>query len=87
MRSIFFILSDDHLGSTPLAAPGSMVQAHPDPVLPSAANDSVANDEVMEVSDLPSVQIPGSSQGPKRKLGHVFSGSSGSKQPRTQSQT
>jgi len=84
MRSIFYILSDDHLGSTPLPAPGSMVQVHPDPVLPSAAND---DDDVMEVSDQQSVKTPGSSQGPKRKLGQVFSGSSGSKQPRTQSQT
>ena len=80
MRSMFYILSDDYLGSTPKPAPGS--QAKPD----HTTSKEVANesDDVvvdMEVSGSNSISLgsktPGSLSGQlKRKSGDLFSGTS-----------
>jgi hypothetical protein len=73
MRSIFYILSDDHIGSTPRFAPGSQVQ-------PSV----ITLDDEMETSG--SEQNVGVSAASnlsnqlKRKAGDLFSGSSIQKQ-------
>ena len=79
MRSIFYILSDDHLGSTPKPAPGS--QAQPDH---AASNVTGESDDVvvdMEVSSnnsiTPGSKTPGGlSSQLKRKSGDLFSGTS-----------
>ena len=81
MRSIFYILSDDHIGSTPLPAPGSMVQVHPDP----AQVPPTENDDVMEVSGPSDAPAASALSQSKRKRGDLFSGSS--KVQRTQSQS
>jgi hypothetical protein len=78
MRSLFFVLSDDHIGSTPKPAPGS--QAEPSN---NGANANESDDIMvdMEVSG-GTVTTPGSkAQGGlssqlKRKAGDVFSGTS-----------
>jgi hypothetical protein len=86
MRSIFYILSDDHLGSTPLPAPGSMVQVNPDPAPQADVNSTAGDDDVMEVTVQPPAVHGTSSVAPKRKqLGELFSGSS--KQQRSFSQS
>jgi hypothetical protein len=68
MRSIFFILSDDNIGSTPRFAPGSQVQP-------------ITIDDEMETSGNEQVSAsPGLSNQLKRKAGDLFSGSSIQKQ-------
>jgi hypothetical protein len=73
MRSIFYILSDDNIGSTPRFAPGSQVQ-------PSV----ITIDEEMEVSGneqaVRGSASPSLSNQLKRKAGDLFSGSSIQKQ-------
>ncbi len=73
MRSIFYILSDDNIGSTPRFAPGSQVQ-------PSV----ITIDDDMETSSNEHVQVtsasPALSGQLKRKAGDLFSGSSIQKQ-------
>jgi hypothetical protein len=81
MRSMFYILSDDHIGSTPLPAPGSMVQAHPDPAQLPPTED----DDVMEVSGPSDAPAPSALNQSKRKRGDLFSGTL--KLQRTQSQS
>jgi hypothetical protein len=67
MRSIFFILSDDNIGSTPRFAPGSQVQ-------PSV----ITIDDEMETDSAPVTATQGSpaSARSKRQAGDVFSGTS-----------
>jgi hypothetical protein len=73
MRSIFYILSDDNIGSTPRFAPGSQVQPSVvtiDVDMETSSNEHV---EVMSASSALSGQL-------KRKAGDLFSGSSIQKQ-------
>jgi hypothetical protein len=68
MRSIFYILSDDSIGSTPRFAPGSQVQ-------PSV----ITIDDEMETNNTVPVQtmeVSPSSSKLKRQAGDVFSGTS-----------
>jgi len=73
MRSIFYILSDDNIGSTPRFAPGSQVQA-----------SVITIDEEMETSGNEQAKVvsaaPSLSSQLKRKAGDLFSGSSFQKQ-------
>jgi len=81
MRSIFYVLSDDHVGSTPKPAPGSLAEPSHPTNSGGATNES---DDVvvdMEVSGSTSA-TPGSktsgglSSQLKRKSGDLFSGTS-----------
>jgi hypothetical protein len=81
MRSMFFVLSDDHIGSTPKPAPGS--QAEPSSTSHSGAVTSESDDVVvdMEVSGGTSTTPASKAQGGlsgqlKRKSGDLFSGTS-----------
>ena len=81
MRSMFYILSDDYLGSTPKPAPGS--QAKPDHPTSKEVATNESDDVVvdMEVSGSNSIslgsQTPGGLSGQlKRKSGDLFSGTS-----------
>jgi hypothetical protein len=82
MRSLFYVLSDDHIGSTPRFAPGSQVKPSEQPA--DAGNAAETDDVVvdMEVSAgsgaTPKAHTPltGLSQQLKRKSGDVFSGTS-----------
>jgi len=65
MHSIFFILSDDNIGSTPRFAPGSQVQ-------PSVVNI----DDEMETDSAPASQASPTTARAKRQAGDVFSGTS-----------
>jgi len=75
---MFFVLSDDHIGSTPKPAPGSQVEPSGNGANANESDDVVVD---MEVSG-GTVTTPGSkSQGGissqlKRKAGDVFSGTS-----------
>jgi hypothetical protein len=73
MRSIFYILSDDNISSTPRFAPGSQVQA-----------SVITIDEEMETSGNEQVEVvsasPSLSNQLKHKAGDLFSGSSIQKQ-------
>ena len=71
MRSIFFILSDDNIGSTPRFAPGSQVQ-------PSV----ITIDDEMETDSAPVSQGSPSTIRAKRQAGDVFSGTSFEKKRR-----
>jgi hypothetical protein len=73
MRSIFFILSDDNIGSTPRFAPGS--QAQPSVITIDDEMETSNNEQTMRVSASPSL-----SNQLKRKAGDLFSGSSIQKQ-------
>jgi hypothetical protein len=81
MRSMFFVLSDDHIGSTPKPAPGSLAEPS-NPTIGGAATDE--SDDVvvdMEVSGstsaTPGNKAPGGlSSQLKRKSGDLFSGTS-----------
>jgi hypothetical protein len=81
MRSMFFVLSDDHIGSTPKPAPGSLAEPSNPTNSGAAANES---DDVvvdMEVSGstitTPGGKAPGGLSGQlKRKSGDLFSGTS-----------
>ncbi len=73
MRSIFYILSDDNIGSTPRFAPGSQVQ--PSVITIDDEMETSGNEQTVTVSNAPSL----SSQ-LKRKAGDLFSGSSIQKQ-------
>jgi hypothetical protein len=68
MRSIFYVLSDDYIGSTPKFAPGS--QALPSEAAPATNDNEVIVD--MEVA----APTSGLSQALKRKSGDLFSGTS-----------
>ena len=81
MRSIFYVLSDDHVGSTPKPAPGSLAEPS------NSTNSGVATDESddvvvdMEVSGsttaTPGSKTSGGLSGQlKRKSGDLFSGTS-----------
>jgi len=70
MRSIFFILSDDNIGSTPRFAPGSQAQ----PITIDDAMETSNNDQVDVVSAVSASS--GLSSQLKRKAGDLFSGSS-----------
>jgi len=81
MRSIFYVLSDDHVGSTPKPAPGSLAEPS-NPTNSGGATDE--SDDIvvdMEVSGSTSA-TPGSktsgglSNQLKRKSGDLFSGTS-----------
>jgi hypothetical protein len=81
MRSMFFVLSDDHIGSTPKPAPGS--QAEPSNTSRSEAATNESDDVVvdMEVSGSTSTTPGSKAQGGlsgqlKRKSGDLFSGTS-----------
>jgi hypothetical protein len=81
MRSMFFVLSDDHIGSTPKPAPGS--QAEPSNMSRSEAATNESDDVVvdMEVSGSTSTTPGSKAQGGlsgqlKRKSGDLFSGTS-----------
>jgi hypothetical protein len=81
MRSMFYILSDDHIGSTPKPAPGS--QAKPDHTASKEVTAEESDDVVvdMEVSGSNSTPLgsktPGGLSGQlKRKSGDLFSGTS-----------
>jgi len=71
MRSIFFILSDDNIGSTPRFAPGSQVQ----PIVIDDEMETSSTGQVDAVS-----ATTGLSSQLKRKAGDLFSGSSIQKQ-------
>ena len=79
MRSMFFVLSDDYIGSTPKSAPGSQVKPSNEVSVEAATNES---DDVvvdMEVSGCnpPSSKTPGGlSSQLKGKSGDIFSGTS-----------
>jgi hypothetical protein len=81
MRSIFYVLSDDHVGSTPKPAPGSLAEPSHPTNSGGATNES---DDVvvdMEVSGsagaTPGSKTPGGiSSQLKRKSGDLFSGTS-----------
>jgi hypothetical protein len=66
MRSIFYVLSDDYIGSTPRFAPGS--QAQPSEAAPVANDNEVIVD--MEIA----APAYGLSQALKRKSGDPVSG-------------
>jgi hypothetical protein len=81
MRSMFYILSDDHLGSTPKPTPGS--QAKPDHNASKEVAINESDDVVvdMEVSGSNSVPLGSQTSGGlsgqlKRKSGDIFSGTS-----------
>ncbi len=81
MRSIFYVLSDDHVGSTPKPAPGSL--AEPSNPTNSGGTTDESDDIVvdMEVSGsasaTPGSKTPGGiSNQLKRKSGDLFSGTS-----------
>ncbi len=86
MRSMFFVLSDDHIGSTPKPAPGS--QATPSSTASNGAATNESDDVVVDmevsgsVSTTPGSKTPGSktpgglSGQLKRKSGDLFSGTS-----------
>jgi hypothetical protein len=65
MRSIFFILSDDNIGSTPRFAPGSQVQPN-----------VITIDDEMETDSAPVSQVSPTTARAKRQAGDVFSGTS-----------
>jgi hypothetical protein len=69
MRSIFYILSDDNIGSTPRFAPGSQVQ--PSVITIDDEMETSGNEQTVRVSASPSL-----SNQLKRKAGDLFSGSS-----------
>jgi hypothetical protein len=77
---MFYVLSDDHIGSTPKFAPGSQVKQGEHHVGDTAETDDVVVD--MEVTAgngaTPKAHTPltGLSQQLKRKSGDVFSGTS-----------
>jgi hypothetical protein len=74
LTTIFHLLSDDKVGSTPRFAPGS--KANPDTSMEVETVDDVS-DEVVEVAeDAPAKHTPsrGISGQLKRKAGQLFSG-------------
>jgi hypothetical protein len=73
MRSIFYILSDDHIGSTPRFAPGSQVQ--PSVITLDDEMETSGSEQTVGVSATSSL-----SNQLKRKAGDLFSGSSIQKQ-------
>jgi len=81
MRSMFYVLSDDHIGSTPKPAPGSSAEPS-NPTISGGATDE--SDDIvvdMEVSGsasaTPGSKTPGGlSSQLKRKSGDLFSGTS-----------
>jgi hypothetical protein len=81
MRAMFYVLSDDHIGSTPKPAPGSL--AEPSVQAVGGATTDESDDVVvdMEVSEGTSAtsgrKAPGGlSSQLKRKSGDLFSGTS-----------
>jgi hypothetical protein len=81
MRSIFYILSDDHIGSTPKPAPSS--QAQPDHAASHGTVTGESDDVVVDMevsgdnSTTPGSRTPGGlSSQLKRKSGDLFSGTS-----------
>ncbi len=79
MRSMFYVLSDDHLGSTPQFAPGSQVQPSAAAAVANEADDVVVDMEVTASNNSASGSKAtggGLSQQLKRKSGDLFSGSS-----------
>jgi hypothetical protein len=80
MRSLFYVLSDDHIGSTPKFAPGSQVKPSEQHVGDTAETDDVVVDMEVSASNgaTPKGHTPltGLSQQLKRKSGDVFSGTS-----------
>ncbi len=79
MRSMFYILSDDHLGSTPRFAPGSQVQPSAAATIANEIDDVVVDMEVSASNNSTSgskTTGSGLSQQLKRKSGDLFSGSS-----------
>jgi hypothetical protein len=81
MRSIFYVLSDDHIGSTPKPAPGSLAEpSNPTNNVGTAdeSDDVVVDMEVTEgVSATPGSKAQGGlSSQLKRKSGDLFSGTS-----------
>jgi len=79
MRSMFYILSDDHLGSTPRFAPGSQVQPSAAAAISNETDDVVVDMEVTAGNNSTSggkTTGGGLSQQLKRKSGDLFSGSS-----------
>jgi hypothetical protein len=73
MRSIFYLLSDDNIGSTPRFAPGSQVQ--PSVITLDDEMETSGNEQTVRVSASSSL-----SNQLKRKAGDLFSGSSIEKQ-------
>jgi hypothetical protein len=73
VRSIFYILSDDNIGSTPRFAPGSQVQ--PSVITIDDEMETSSNEQAVRASASPSL-----SNQLKRKAGDLFSGSSIQKQ-------
>ena len=81
MRAMFYVLSDDHLGSTPKFAPGS--QAKPSNVATDADAAHDSDDVVVDMEVTTGTggasgsKVPGGlSQQLKRKSGDIFSGTS-----------
>jgi hypothetical protein len=81
MRSMFFVLSDDYIGSTPKSAPGSQVKPSNEVSVEAAANES--DDVVVDMEVSGSNRTPPGSKTPgglssqlKRKSGDLFSGTS-----------
>jgi hypothetical protein len=75
LTTIFHLLSDDKVGSTPRFAPGSKAVADTD----MEVNDEAVNDEVAIVSDKGGLSKHTPLRGVntiKRKAGELFSGSS-----------
>jgi hypothetical protein len=78
---MFFVLSDDHIGSTPKPAPGS--QAEPSSTAYGGAATNESDDVVVDMevsgstSTTPGSKTPGGLSGQlKRKSGDLFSGTS-----------
>jgi hypothetical protein len=81
MRSMFYVLSDDHIGSTPKPAPGSLAEPSDQTVggvTTDESDDVVVDMEVSEsTSATPGRKAPGGiSSQLKRKSGDLFSGTS-----------
>ncbi len=80
MRSMFYVLSDDHIGSTPKFAPGSQVKPSEHHAGDAAETDDVVVDMELSAGNgaTPKAHTPltGLSQQLKRKSGDVFSGTS-----------
>ncbi len=81
MRSMFFVLSDDYIGSTPKSAPGSQVKPSNEVSVEAATNES--DDVVVDMEVSGSNRTPPGSKTPgglssqlKRKSGDLFSGTS-----------
>ena len=81
MRSMFFVLSDDYIGSTPKSAPGSQVKPSNEVSAEAATNES--DDVVVDMEVSGSNRSPPGSKTPgglssqlKRKSGDIFSGTS-----------